>query len=723
MGSLKLFDTVQFKLLDPNLVKVKDDYPGAFKPDPQGQQHPSGMGLLPSLQQQQAAMQPTSQGLLVRIAATHSGLITRNNGFYLPDRMKKGAQSFTDNYGKPVLLHHNDHQDPVGRIVQALYRDTSGSVIDRYRDYVVKDRKGKDKGIITDTMITDLVSGKMPFGMQVDVVCSILRDSLLEEASYEGLGYIELVANITDMSAIDKLLDGRYLTGSVGATTDAAVCSVCRQDWTQTGPCEHSPGGIYDGVKCFVIAGSLIYDEYSFVNVPADRHSRILELNYNGVQDSVKTEDKFHGKLYETNLSFPQYDQETQMSLKSGAGKISDSVVDTEVPPEVVATETVVDEVTDPLPMSALDKLLNDEVLSVEDQNTLYDMVYEEIVAAVNDGTLIMDKKELEEAKLSSEQRSKLPKSTFCGPSRSFPVPDCAHVTAAKRLINRATNSSATKEKILACVNRKAKAMGCKSSDKMADKVTDSAVTDSTTSAQSTETTVQIKVTDWMLATLDAKETVFTEADNEALVAILKLLAEKVGKDSFISVLKQTQLADNLIQEAEQELLNEIAKHEEELGELKERLEANRKEYTSLSQDFEGLQDSLIEEKLKTRKTLESHLSTFRTLRDQKVEQYDYSALTDIALQAELDQTVKSVDMTKITDKLGDGMSRVPVAEVISPTPIQDNTTDDQKNQFTKEALERIRDQYVSLLFSRGSQVAEAYRQQMMREGKLPQDK
>jgi len=53
------------------------------------------------------------------------------------------------------------------------------------------------------------------------------------------------------------------------------------------------------------------------------------------------------------------------------------------------------------------------------------------------------------DAKLSTAQRKKLSGSTFCGPGRSFPVPDCAHVTAARRLIGRAKVGSATKSKIL----------------------------------------------------------------------------------------------------------------------------------------------------------------------------------------------------------------------------------------------------------------------------------
>lgn len=52
-------------------------------------------------------------------------------------------------------------------------------------------------------------------------------------------------------------------------------------------------------------------------------------------------------------------------------------------------------------------------------------------------------------------------KSTFCGPNRSFPVPDCQHVRVAKTYLGRANFSAATKKRIAACINRKAKQMGC----------------------------------------------------------------------------------------------------------------------------------------------------------------------------------------------------------------------------------------------------------------------
>ena len=64
-------------------------------------------------------------------------------------------------------------------------------------------------------------------------------------------------------------------------------------------------------------------------------------------------------------------------------------------------------------------------------------------------------------AKLSTKKRNKLKKSTFCGPGRSFPVNDCAHYSAALRLLNRSKFSDSTKKKIRSCINRKGKQLKC----------------------------------------------------------------------------------------------------------------------------------------------------------------------------------------------------------------------------------------------------------------------
>lgn len=63
--------------------------------------------------------------------------------------------------------------------------------------------------------------------------------------------------------------------------------------------------------------------------------------------------------------------------------------------------------------------------------------------------------------KLTTKTRKALPAGVFCGPGRSFPVHDCVHVRAAKVYLKRSKFSGATQAKIAACINRKAKALGC----------------------------------------------------------------------------------------------------------------------------------------------------------------------------------------------------------------------------------------------------------------------
>ena len=75
--------------------------------------------------------------------------------------------------------------------------------------------------------------------------------------------------------------------------------------------------------------------------------------------------------------------------------------------------------------------------------------------------TLIENANKAMGKKLTTKDRKKLKSGTFCGPDRSFPVPDCKHVGTAKAYLGRSKFSAATKKKIAACINRKAKSLGC----------------------------------------------------------------------------------------------------------------------------------------------------------------------------------------------------------------------------------------------------------------------
>lgn len=739
---LKINDTVQFSLLAPDLMRIKDDYEGAFRAlSPTQQTHHTGMGTV-TVGQPDAQQQSNQQGLLVRIAATHAGIITRNNGFYLPDKMRVGANTFISNFPKPILLHHDDEADPIGRVADVGYIDTSGAIADQYDGLIVKNKEGKEIGTITNTLIKDFVSDKMPFGQQIDVVRSLLQDSILADQGYEGLGHIQLVANITDPAAIQKLLDGRYLTGSTGASTDAAICSVCRSDWTENGRCEHTPGAVYDGAKCFIIAGKLSYDEFSFVNKPADRHAKVLELHYNGIQDSVQIAEDSKNRLYEINLEFPQYetkDKENTMGQKDAdtntptatdpnpelviQDNVQDSdkgpinVADNTIEPETVDTEVQDDTVDNSATVEGTQEesvdefvarvLDSEEKLSDEDEEKLYDIMWQEILAAIQDGELEIEAELLEDAKLSSEKRKKLPKSTFCGPNKSFPVPDCAHVTAARRLIGR-YKGPGDKSSILACVARKAKALGCPSAKPK----------DNT---ENTQDNVELdNVLNKVLEILNSSSLepldnlVLKDNEKTLLQNSLKCIANLVGKDAFVQCLYNEELAHD-----EQALLDEVAKNEETIGDLRESLEAVRKEYHLLFEDMTAIQDALVNEKSKTRKEREDYLTTLVALRDNTVKDQDFGSLSDSDLDSEISRTLETIDMVKIVDKLGDGMSRVPTEQIDDPVEVQDSV---QKRNISVAALQNIEERYWTIRLRDGARAAESFLQKMKAEGLLPQD-
>ena len=139
-------------------------------------------------------------------------------------------------------------------------------------------------------------------------------------------------------------------------------------------------------------------------------------------------------------------------------------------------------------------------------------------------------------------------------------------------------------------------------------------------------------------------------------------------------------------------------------------------------QDMEGIQDSLAEEKIKTRKAQESQLSMLTNLRDQKIESRDWSELDESAVLAEVTRLTDEVDMNKITDKLGDGMSRIPTETVDDPTAISDEANQ-KSEEVTVEDLQMIEQHFMQIRISRGQAAAETYIREQQMKGNLPQDK
>lgn len=199
------------------------------------------------------------QGLQVRLNATHSARLTGHYHYYQPNKVKDAVDSFVKPFGKPFLAHHATSSDAIGRVVKATYVATPHLDI--------------SKSIITSAY-SDTKSKKNHSHLKyVDKLKPFLFDK-----TFEGLGYISLLTNVTDEEAVKKVLDGRYLTVSIGYDTNHLHCSVCLQDWIDDGACEHEKGQTYDGEVMFFIFGDMAYGEVSYVNEPADDLAQNTEI-------------------------------------------------------------------------------------------------------------------------------------------------------------------------------------------------------------------------------------------------------------------------------------------------------------------------------------------------------------------------------------------------------------------------------------------------------------
>lgn len=159
--------------------------------------------------------------LVVEIDAIHEGL-TKNYRFYTGKVLEGATPSWTDPFPRPILVNHDLKTEPRGRIAAARFTEANA---------------GKKAGII-------------------------------------------LQAVVSDPDAVNKVLDGRYLTGSVGATAHEAFCSICNRALGTTGPCKHERGRVYEGKLAYWnIAEGMVFHEYSFVNAPGDTESVITKIS------------------------------------------------------------------------------------------------------------------------------------------------------------------------------------------------------------------------------------------------------------------------------------------------------------------------------------------------------------------------------------------------------------------------------------------------------------
>ena len=272
------------------------------------------------------------KSIQVDIEATHAGIINGNQFFYLPKGMQDGAKSFVEPYQKPIHVQHERGSDPIGRVIAS--------------DYVSYDSV-KAPGIITDSINPE---------DSLESILDFVQSDEFNSDEYKGLGHIHLVASISDPDAIQKILDKRYLTVSIGGSVKDVTCSRCgtnisnQIDNIRNGveevevedQCMHELGIKYsDSEKpLFYIGGLMDFEEVSYVSSPADPYtnSTVRDSKQFAMQVSDMKFEKNDGSLY---AKFKAIDS-TQIENNTMKIKLKDFLVD-----QVKALQLLKDKLTE----------------------------------------------------------------------------------------------------------------------------------------------------------------------------------------------------------------------------------------------------------------------------------------------------------------------------------------------------------------------------------------
>ena len=196
------------------------------------------------------------QDLFIKMKATHGGIVNGNKVLYVPYRQRDSLHTFTQPYPKPFLSRHfrpmeESSNEAIGRVADAGFVDLS----DNYK-MVTQDSLNSVNGLMQDNGANRMYKG----------IQKMMKYGLLADKSWEGLSYVELLVRVIDPDAIQKIVDGRYLTVSTSQATDDMVCWHCKRS-LKSGGCDHPRGKVYqddDGNEYpnFYIFGNFDYRRY-----------------------------------------------------------------------------------------------------------------------------------------------------------------------------------------------------------------------------------------------------------------------------------------------------------------------------------------------------------------------------------------------------------------------------------------------------------------------------
>jgi hypothetical protein len=382
------------------------------------------------------------KAIMVRMAASHWGYINKNLFYYDPTTVNNSLPTWTKPRPKPVLTGHPglfDSSGPecIGRILSAAYTT----------------------GVAAEFVDDDLIPNNRPHG------------------------YLEFSTKISDQDAIQKVIDKRYDTVSISAVATNVLCSICntRIDVSDE-ECKHDRGKRYndkgeratDGKLCYYKAGPLLGRHVAFVHMPGDQYAGVIGIDPEEVAEDAELLTLSSGEVATCELWVIDAAQKLLISMHNADGNVYDELSDggKRTIIDIVNNITLDRGVEVAVTIGAAASNSNDkegESMENEDKEKVELVQLADTVSMTEaDLDTIVDKL-ADDAKLSYQARKNLPDSAFCGPGRSFPAHDAAHVRNGLARLNQSNYTGSQKSSILSCLRGRAKKYGIKVSTKTSD--------------------------------------------------------------------------------------------------------------------------------------------------------------------------------------------------------------------------------------------------------------
>jgi len=623
--------------------------------------------------------------LIVKMEATHAAIENKNDRFYLPSRMAEGVISFRTGSHKPtkVLKHHDAYSDPVGKVVQAQFVPT-----------IPDDLQGNPE-------IETLMSVTASVPDQLKAMRTLKRFGVLDREDWKGLGYIDLVTEISDETTVKQLEDGLFDAVSTNFSSPGEIyCSICGRNIVKDDWCEHEPGELYyaDGKNsdsdikfvCQWIPAKHDYKEVSFVVFDADQLTVVEILDSEKKDDKkiiyLSEDSKRNLKSADLTFQFKDSVEEGLMKIKINGKEVSLSDAEQKLFSQIkkMYSDEMKDEDAYALMIKTSKLIASKQFIAdkkasgIEDEkSTVYaieacanedkEIKAEEISDGIRKELKAMQKEELlneedfktADAKFSKESIAKLPDSVFCGPDKTFPVPDSAHAIAAKRFLD-SYSGKGNKVSILAQIDTKQKAFGkgvVKNIPAKDPELSKKDGLDSLSDSELQDTYHKVEK-----ALIERKLVLKRECSECAT----HLADAKKTEEKLEVVLKDKEQSDNIVNVLRSELKRAYSDYEKQVDEY---VKVGAELYTA---------------KLDKVALVSVLTNKYDSLDIAKTE------LKDSDLDAKATAILESFDLTAITDKLNDGMAKNPKGSVSDPTANNDKDNKQHSVGLSRPAEEAI---------------------------------